>query len=66
MRLDRQISQTDGRGNTSQIIYDAQGRVAKTIDALGHETAYAYDVLGRQVAVTGSKRVKYYCRREMG
>ena len=50
--LGRQISQTDGRDNTSQIVYDTQGRVAKTIDALGHETTYAYDALGRQVAVT--------------
>ena len=31
--LGRQISQTDGRGYTSQIVYDAQGRVAKTIAA---------------------------------
>ena len=33
-------------------VYDAQGRVAKTIDPLGHETTYAYDALGRQIAVT--------------
>ena len=46
------LAQTDGRGNTSQIVYDEQGRIAKTIDPLGHETAYAYDALGRQVAVT--------------
>ena len=50
--LGRQISQTDGRGNTSHLVYDAQGRVAKTIDALGHETTYAYDALGRQITVT--------------
>ena len=50
--LGRQIAQTDGRGNTSQVVYDAQGRVAKIIDALGHETTYTYDALGRQVAVT--------------
>ena len=50
--LGRQIAQTDGRGNTSQIVYDEQGRIAKTIDPLGHETAYAYDALGRQIAVT--------------
>ena len=31
--LGRQISQTDGCGYTSQIVYDAQGRVAKTIAA---------------------------------
>jgi len=46
------LAQTDGRGNTSQIVYDEQGRIATTIDPLGHETAYAYDALGRQVAVT--------------
>ena len=50
--LGRQIAQTDGRGNTSHLVYDAQGRVAKTIDPLGNETTYAYDALGRQVAVT--------------
>lgn len=50
--LGRQTAQTDGRGNTSHLVYDAQGRVAKTIDALGHETTYAYDTLGRQTAVT--------------
>ena len=49
--LGRQISQTDGRDNTSQVVYDAQGRVAKTIDALGHETTYGYDALGRQISV---------------
>ena len=31
--LGRQIAQTDGRGYTSQIVYDEQGRVAKTIAA---------------------------------
>ena len=46
------LAQTDGRGNTSQIVYDAQGRVAKTVDPLGHETTYTYDALGRQTAVT--------------
>ena len=45
------LAQTDGRGSRSQVVYDAQGRVAKTIDPLGHETTYAYDALGRQVAV---------------
>ena len=36
------LAQTDGRGNTSHLVYDAQGRVAKTIDPLGNETIYAY------------------------
>ena len=46
------LAQTDGRGSRSQVVYDAQGRVAKTIDALGNETTYTYDALGRQIAVT--------------
>jgi len=46
------LAQTDGRGSRSQVVYDAQGRVTKTIDSLGHETTYAYDALGRQTAVT--------------
>lgn len=45
------LAQTDGRGSRSQVVYDAQGRVAKTIDALGHETTYGYDALGRQISV---------------
>ena len=49
--LNRQISQTDGRGNTTQTIYDEQGRVASTIDALGYATTYGYDALGRQTSV---------------
>ena len=50
--LERQISQTDGRGNTTRTVYDAQGRVSSTIDALGHATTCGYDALGRQTAVT--------------
>lgn len=30
-------------------VYNAEGRVAKTIDVLGNETHYAYDGLGRQI-----------------
>jgi len=41
------LAQTDGRGNTSQIVYDEQGRIAKTIDPLGHETAYARRLQGQ-------------------
>ena len=48
----REVSQTDGRGNTTRTVYDPLGRVASTIDALGYATAYGYDALGRQVSVT--------------
>ena len=48
----REVSQTDGRGNTTRTMYDPLGRVTSTIDALGYATAYGYDALGRQVSVT--------------
>lgn len=48
----REVSQTDGRGNTTRTVYDSLGRVASTIDALGYATAYGYDALGRQTSVT--------------
>jgi YD repeat-containing protein len=48
----REVSQTDGRGNTAQTIYDSLGRVVSTIDVLGYATAYGYDALGRQTSVT--------------
>ena len=30
-------------------VYNAEGRVAQTIDVLGHQTHYSYDGLGRQI-----------------
>ena len=48
----REVSQTDGRGNTTRTVYDNLGRVSSTIDALGHSTTYGYDAFGRQVSVT--------------
>ncbi|MHB8627019.1 MAG: DUF7948 domain-containing protein [Aggregatilineales bacterium] len=33
----------------SQTVYDAQGRVAMTIDPLGRQTQYSYDTLGRRI-----------------
>jgi len=48
----REVSQTDGRGNTKRTVYDNFGHVASTIDALGHSTTYGYDALGRQTSVT--------------
>jgi len=50
--LQREVSQTDGRGNTTRTVYDPFGRVVSTIDAAGNVTMYAYDVLGRQTSVT--------------
>jgi YD repeat-containing protein len=35
---------------TTQYIYDAAGRQTRVIDALGRETRYEYDKVGRQVA----------------
>ena len=48
----REVSQTDGRGNTTRTVYDSLGRVTSSIDALGYATAYGYDALGRQTSVT--------------
>ena len=48
----REVSQTDGRGNTTRTVYDSLGRVASTVDALGYATTYGYDALGRQTSVT--------------
>ena len=48
----REVSQTDGRGNTTRTTYDNSGRVTSTVDALGHSTSYGYDALGRQTSVT--------------
>ena len=50
--FERQVAQTDGRGNTTRTVYDSLGRVASTIDALGYATIYGYDALGRQTSVT--------------
>ena len=50
--LERQVSVTDGRGNTTRTVFDQNGRVSSTIDALGHATTYGYDALGRQTSVT--------------
>ena len=48
----REVSQTDGRGNTTHTVYDNLGRVTSTVDALGYATTYGYDALGRQTSVT--------------
>ncbi|HOR97222.1 MAG TPA: hypothetical protein PLZ74_02490, partial [Kiritimatiellia bacterium] len=48
----RQVSATDGRGNTTVTAYNELGQVAYTVDAAGNRTSYAYDGLGRKIAVT--------------
>jgi YD repeat-containing protein len=48
----REVSQTDGRGNTTHTVYDSLGRVTSTIDVLGYTTTCGYDALGRQISVT--------------
>jgi len=37
---------------TTTTVYDLGGRQARTIDALGHATAYGYDLLDHQTSVT--------------
>ncbi|MBN8432173.1 putative Ig domain-containing protein [Microbulbifer salipaludis] len=44
------IAETDARGNTRYQQVDELGRLLKTIDALGAETHYAYDVFNREIA----------------
>ena len=50
--LGRQISNTDGRGNTRHIEYNSFGQRSASIDALGNRTTYAYDQFGNLVSVT--------------
>jgi RHS repeat-associated protein len=40
---------------TTQYIYDAAGRQTRVVDALGHETNFEYDKVGRQVATIGPR-----------
>ena len=50
--LGRQISNTDGRGNTRRTEYNALGQHSASIDALGNRTTYAYDQFGNLASVT--------------
>ena len=50
--LGRQISNTDGRGNTTHAEYNAVGQHSASIDALGNRTTYAYDQFGNLASVT--------------
>ena len=50
--LGRQISNTDGRGNSTRVEYNAIGQRVASIDALGNRTTYAYDQFGNLASVT--------------
>ena len=50
--LGRQISNTDGRGNTRHVEYNAHGQRSASIDALGNRTTYSYDQFGNLASVT--------------
>ena len=49
--LGRQISNTDGRGNTTRAEYNAIGQRVASIDALGNRTIYKYDQFGNLASV---------------
>ena len=50
--LGRQVSNTDGRGNTRQTEYNSFGQRSVSIDALANRTTYAYDQFGNLTSVT--------------
>ena len=50
----RQVSTTDGRNNTSTIVYNDYGQVKYTQDSALNKTWYAYDQLGRRVGTTNA------------
>ncbi len=50
--LGRQVSNTDGRGNTTHAEYNAYGQRSVSIDALGNRTSFAYDQFGNLSSVT--------------
>lgn len=43
------VSAVPDQDVVTQTQYDGQGRVSMTVDALGHQTQYRYDALGRRV-----------------
>ena len=47
--LNRRISTTDGRGNTSITMYNALGQAAYTENAATNRTSYVYDPFGRHI-----------------
>ncbi|MDD2762563.1 MAG: DUF6531 domain-containing protein [Opitutaceae bacterium] len=51
----RQISFTNGRGDTVQYFYDVCGLCTKTVNAVGYEQTYAYDATGRKISESDAK-----------
>jgi RHS repeat-associated protein len=49
--LGRQISNTDGRGNSTRVEYNAFGQRVASIDALGNRTTYTYDQFGNLTSI---------------
>ena len=49
-RFDRVVSSVDTLGGENQYEYDAQGNIARVIDARGVTTQFDYDGLGRRIA----------------
>ena len=52
--LGRVVSSTDGRGNATTFLYNAQGQRVCAIDAATNATWYAFDAFGRLVAQTNA------------
>ena len=50
--LGRQITNTDGRGNTRHTEYNSFGQRVASIDALGNRITYTYDPFGNLASVT--------------
>ena len=48
------VSSTDGRGNATTFLYNAQGQRICAIDAATNATWYAFDAFGRLVAQTNA------------
>lgn len=49
--LGRQISNTDGRGNSTRVEYNAFGQRVASIDVLGNRTTYTHDQFGNLASV---------------
>jgi YD repeat-containing protein len=52
--LGRVVSSTDGRGNATTFLYNAQGQRVCVINAATNVTWYAYDAFGRVAATTNA------------
>jgi YD repeat-containing protein len=49
------ISQTDGKGQTTQFQYDAANRRTKAIDRLAGNTVYGYDLAGNETSIVDAE-----------